>query len=92
MKSLNFKGATLKIGGTQQEYNTLHAIPMPTGEVHIIFELTEEELAEITRTRKLVYTQLTFGMPFQPMRLDTKWPGSEPPEILPDTNKDPKLN
>jgi hypothetical protein len=38
------------------------------------FELTDEEVAEIIATRKLWYTQTTFGHPFQPVRLSTHNP------------------
>lgn len=94
MRSLRFEGCNKAIGGTQQQYHTLHAQQMPglQGECRIIFELTDEEVAEIVRTKKLVYTQLTFSSPFQPMKISTKWPEDPVPAILPDTNADPKLN
>lgn len=38
------------------------------------FELTDEEVAEIIATRKLWYTQITFGHAFQPVRLSTQNP------------------
>ena len=94
MRSLKFTGADLDIGGTQNQYNTLHArvFNAKTGEVIIIFELSDEEIAEIVRTKKLVYSRMTLGYPFQPMRIMTQWPDETPPEILPDINSDPKLN
>lgn len=93
MRSLKFEGSS-PIAGTQQEYNTLHAefVPGPYGERRIIFELTDEEVAEIVRTKKLVYRQLTFGQRFQPMNILTQWPGETAPEILSEINNDPKLN
>ena len=45
------------------------------------FELTEEEKAEIAATGKLWYTQITFGKPFQPVRLSTQNPFEEAPQL-----------
>lgn len=92
MRSLKFEGADLAIGGTQNQYNTLHARKKPTGEVIMIFELTDEEVAEIVRTKKLVYSRLVGNSAFQPMKIMTQWPDENVPEILPDINSDPKLN
>lgn len=92
MKSLKFEGCNMAIAGTQQQYNTLHAKKEPTGEVTMIFELSDEEVAEIVRTKKIVYQRLTFGDKFQPMKIMTKWPGEVAPEIISDINSDPKLN
>lgn len=94
MRSLNFTNANIKIGGKQNEYSTLHAqlIDDKKGEVIMIFELSDEEIAEIVRTKKLVYSRLTFGQSYQPMRIMTQWPNENLPEILPDINSDPKLN
>lgn len=82
----------MAIAGTQNQYNTLHAQKTRTGELLMIFELTDEEVAEIIRTKKLVYRRLTGGQSFQPMSIMTQWPGETAPEILPDINNDPKLN
>lgn len=94
MRSLNFTNANIKIGGRQNEYNTVHAqlLDDKKGEVIMIFELTDEEVAEIVRTKKIVYSRLTFNQPYQPMRIMTSWPNENLPEILPDINSDPKLN
>lgn len=94
MRSLKFEGCTHAIAGTQNQYSTIHAqrLPGKEGEVLIIFELTDEEVAEIVRTKKIVYSRLTFGGAFQPMKILTQWPGDVAPEILPDINNDPKLN
>jgi len=37
------------------------------------WEISDEELAEITRTRRIYVTQLTFRHPLQPIRLATKF-------------------
>lgn len=93
MRSLKFTGSH-PIAGTQQEYSTIHGkvVDEKTDEVVIIFELTDEELAEITRTKKLVYSQLRFGNRFQPMRISTQWHHGDVPEIESEINSDPKLN
>lgn len=87
MESLNFPGATLKIGGNQTDvYNVIHAYPLdgPEGEVIAIYQLSEEELREINETKQIFYSRLTFRNEctcqhcgkktqagFQPMRLST---------------------
>jgi hypothetical protein len=44
------------------------------------FELTDAEIAEMIATRKLWYTQTTFGRPFQPVYLSTHNPFT--PQII----------
>lgn len=88
MKSIDFPGATLKIGKNQEDiYNVIHALPVggPEGEIIACFELTDEEIEEIRRTKKLYYSRWTFGgvckcqkcgtinpVGFQPMRISTE--------------------
>lgn len=91
MKSLKFEGS-VPIAGNQQEYTTIHAQKMEDGSHAMIFKLTQDEIDEINRTGMLVYRRLTFGASFQPFSILTQWPGEKVPEILPDTNADPKLN
>lgn len=71
MKSIDFPGAYLKIGEGQEQYDTIHALPVDgeEGEVISVFELTDEEVAEIVRTKKLFYSRLTFKQSFQPFRM-----------------------
>lgn len=72
MKSLDFPGAILKIGATQTDiYNVIHAYPLdgPEKEVIAIFELSDEERAEVAQTGKIYYSRLTFGALFQPMKI-----------------------
>jgi hypothetical protein len=94
MKSVKFEGCTHAIAGTQNQYNTLHGQLMPgkEGEFRIIFELNDDEVNEIIRTKKLIYRQLTFGNQYQPMNILVHWPDENVPELLPDINNDPKLN
>ena len=72
MKSIDFKGAFAKIGANQQDlYNVIHAYPLagPEGEMIACYELTDEELEKLIKTKRIYYSRLTFGQPFQPMRI-----------------------
>jgi len=71
MKSIKFPGCDIEIGKDQPEYNILHAMVVPNaeGEVIMCFELTDEEVEQICRTKRIYYKRLTFGKPFQPMNL-----------------------
>jgi hypothetical protein len=40
----------------------------------VVYELTDEEIAEIIANRKLFYRQMIFGNSFQPIFLSTKDP------------------
>jgi len=73
MKSIKFPGATIEIGKGQPEYNVLHAMQGPNeAELVMCFELSDEELAEINRTKKIYYSRLMYGGGgFQPMKLYT---------------------
>lgn len=70
MKSIDFPEVTNKIAEHQKEYNTLFAQWQPKEQsINVCFELTEEEIAEIQKTGKIWYKQLTFKNPMHPMRL-----------------------
>lgn len=82
MQSIDFPGATLRIGEGQPEYSVLKALslPGPEGELIMCFELTDEELEEIKKTKRIYYHRLTFGQTchhcgkkngFQPMKITT---------------------
>jgi hypothetical protein len=87
MKSIDFPGAYLKIGDGQEEYHTVHAMPIdgPEGEVIAIYQLTEEEVRQIVETKTLFYSRFTFHNQtacrhcnqitptgFQPFRMSTE--------------------
>lgn len=78
MQSVEFEGCNLLIGKGQPEYNVIHAkrIPGDLGMVVACFELSEEELRQVNNTKRIYYTRLTFGHPFQPMRLLTEDPSA----------------
>lgn len=49
--------------------------PMPVvWSMTAVLELTDEEIAELARTKKLYYRQMLFGAQFQPIFLSTKDP------------------
>lgn len=89
MRSINFIGANVHYGAGQPEYDTLHAASFKDDHgqpVVVCFELTDEEVEQIVKHRRLYYTRLTFGsqcvkcnriQPFQPMRIDTEFEGLE---------------
>jgi hypothetical protein len=70
MKSINFNEATNKIAEKQDEFNTVISQWNPEEQsVNMCFELDEAEFAEIARTRKLWYKQLTGNRKMNPMRI-----------------------
>lgn len=98
MKSIDFPGATLKIGANQTDiYNVIHAMPVggPEGEIIACFELTDDEIEEIVSTKKIYYHRWTFNglspclkcgtinrVGFSPMRITTSL--EDGIELLPD--------
>lgn len=77
MKSIKLPDFNIEIGKGQPEYNVLHAkeiSPENTGSLLMCFELTDEEVAEIVKTKRTYYSRLTFYEKFQPMRLSVEMP------------------
>ena len=71
MKAVKFNGVNRVIGENQPQY-----IPLPVqylnddeGTVISCWELTEEELQELMRTKRIYLQQLTFNSKLQPVRL-----------------------
>lgn len=77
MTPIKFPEQTHVLAENQPEYEPLPvhidqndtAVPMTA-----CFVLTDEEVEEIVKTRKLWHTQLTFGNAFQPVTLSTQSP------------------
>jgi hypothetical protein len=80
MKSIKLPGMDLPIGEGQPEYTVLHAakIPGADGELLMCFELSDEEMAILIKTKRIYYSRLRFDnacqkcqapLLFQPMRL-----------------------
>lgn len=86
MKSIDYPEANLAIAKDQPQYNTLFAFvdsTRPDFPTFVCYELTEEDIADIVKNKKLWYDQLTFGKPFQPMLIMTKNPFDNPIENAP---------
>ena len=70
MKAITFPGCNVILAKDQPEYNQLPAMVIEeNGQYVICWEVSTEDLIELNRTRKLYYSQLTFGHPFQPIQL-----------------------
>lgn len=63
---------------TVDEKGNLHNVEKPyINSMTACFELSDEEIEELVRTRKLWYTQMLFGNQFQPVCLSTQNPFTE---------------
>ena len=73
MKAIEFPGCNTLIGKDQPQYLPLPAMDLggPTGEKIICFELTDEEIETLKKTKRLYYSQWTFGHNFHPMKITT---------------------
>jgi hypothetical protein len=69
MKAIPFKGHNVTFVENQEEYESLPAFKDEEGTVVTCWELSEEELKEITKTGKLWLSMLTFNTPLQPIKL-----------------------
>lgn len=69
MKPIEFPGSNVVYGKDQFEYKQLPALALQDclGSVITCWELTDEEIEEITKTKKLYLKQLTFANPLQPI-------------------------
>lgn len=89
MKPVDFPQRNLLLAEDQEQYTTLpvqaeykqvnhpgglKTVPWSMTSVH---ELSEEEIQDLIRTRKLYYRQYLFGGQFQPMFISTKSPFEE---------------
>lgn len=73
MKPVKFPGQNIVFGEGQPEYQPLPAlkVPGPQGEVITCWELSNEEVEIIVRSKRLYLSQLTFNKPIQPVLLMT---------------------
>lgn len=69
MKPIKFPGVNIVFAEDQPEYQPLPAMILQDRECSVItcWELTEDEIETLTKTRKLFLKQLTFGNPLQPI-------------------------
>lgn len=74
MKSIHFPEVNAVIGKGQPQYEPLFSyinrndVAIPAT---ICLELSEEEISDIVKTKKVWLTQLTFGNPYAPILLTT---------------------
>jgi hypothetical protein len=73
MKPVPFPGQNTVFGESQPEYQPLPALKMPTadGEVITCWEVTDDDLEIIQKTRRIYLSQLTFKGKLQPVMLMT---------------------
>lgn len=70
MKSITFPEATNTIAENQDEFNTVHSQWQPDDQsINLCFELSNEEIQQIIKTKKIWYKQITGGQPMRPIRL-----------------------
>lgn len=69
MQPIEFPGSNVVFGKDQPEYRPLPALVLQDSFRSVItcWELTDEEIEELTRTKRLYLKQLTFGNPLQPL-------------------------
>jgi len=70
MKAIEFPEVNLRIAEDQDEYMTLPAYMNPhEGSITSCFELDDDEIEEIVKSKKLFIKVLNFGQPMQPISL-----------------------
>lgn len=67
MTPVRFKFCNSVFAQDQPEYSALPAHCTEDGIVTTCWELTREELAEVQRSGRIWFSQLTFNSPLQPM-------------------------
>ena len=74
MKPINFEGVNLIIGKNQPEYNPIPAIDLKDDRRTVItcWELSDEEIEELVKNKRIYMSHLTFGYKFQPILPSTK--------------------
>jgi hypothetical protein len=69
MQPVEFKGQNIIFAKDQPQYQPLPAIKLEDGMVITCWEMTPEELEEVTQTRRVFLRQLTFNNLLQPVRI-----------------------
>jgi hypothetical protein len=67
MKPIKFPGSNVTFGENQPDYEPLPALMFPDGEVLTCWQLSDEEIENIVKTKKIYIKQLTFKKPLQPL-------------------------
>ncbi len=75
MQPIEFEHQNTVLGKDQPEYNPLpaHRTEDRESAVTSCWELSDADLEEITRTRRIYVTQLTFRHPLQPLLVQTEF-------------------
>lgn len=77
MRAVEFPQANVVLGEKQPEYIPLpvhYDNSIPERPMTCCFELTDEEVEEIVKTRRIWNTQLTFGNPYHPVSMSCSNP------------------
>lgn len=74
MNPIEFESVNQIYAKDQKEYRPLPAHCSEDGTVTTCWELTDEELAEIVKTKRMFLQQLTFRRPLQPVMLSVAQP------------------
>lgn len=77
MTPIKFPQANANLAKDQPQYEPLPVFIDRSGDeipMTCCFQLTPEEIEQVTKTGKFWMTQLTFGHPFQPIRLSALSP------------------
>jgi hypothetical protein len=82
MISVQFPEANATIAAQQEEYEPIAAYIFKNGRVVCCFRLSDQEIADIVKTRTLWLQQLTFGNAFHPIALSTQRPDDLPKEEI----------
>lgn len=71
MTPIKFEGHNVVFAEDQPEYQPLPAIKIDSqqGEVITCWELSDEELADVIKNKKVYLSQLTFNGPLQPVMI-----------------------
>lgn len=68
MKAIRFTGVNKTYGENQPQYIPLPVMKFPDGMMISCWELTDEEVEEIVKNKKLYISMMTFNHPLQPHR------------------------
>lgn len=76
MDPVDFPGADVVVAKDQPPYKPLPVqwVGGDMGVMLMCWEMSEEELAEVIRTRRIWITSLTFSQPIQPLCVSTDRP------------------
>lgn len=71
MKPVELKGQNVVYGKDQEQFLPLPACKLEErGEVITCWEMTDEELEEIKKTKRVYLSQLTFNRPLQALKVE----------------------